>query len=179
MLNLLAHQTYIHIANVRIRNSDKKVYTVDQNIFGRKIFRRLNFRLALFSSLWSLNHINLLHLYVEKKHFVSWIFVIEGNRQKTFSTKISRSMVSACTDKSSCPPTKVYQTNQARSIPWGAQLPKFIFLHEANLCTNLTERIWCSHIPGIAARRNERPYRRRKRREKAWKEGKRNKERKR
>ena len=35
-------------------------------IFRRKIFRGLNFRLALFSSLWPLDNINLLHLYVKE-----------------------------------------------------------------------------------------------------------------
>ena len=40
--------------------------TVDREFFGDKIFRCLNFRLALFLSLWPLDNINLLHLYVEE-----------------------------------------------------------------------------------------------------------------
>ena len=57
--------------------------TVKREFFGSKIFRRLNFHLAIFLSLWPLDHINLLHLYI-KKYFVGLIFVVEGDRQKFF-----------------------------------------------------------------------------------------------
>ena len=42
------------------------VCTVHREFFGGKIFRRLNFHLVLFSSLWPLDNMNLLHLYVEE-----------------------------------------------------------------------------------------------------------------
>ena len=42
------------------------ISTVDWKFFGGKIFHRLNFRLALFLSLGPLDHINLLHLYIEE-----------------------------------------------------------------------------------------------------------------
>ena len=48
------------------------VRTVDQEFFVGKMFRQLYFRLVLFSLLWLLDNINLLHLYV----------VVEGDRQK-------------------------------------------------------------------------------------------------
>ena len=41
-------------------------YSVGWEFSTRKIFRRLKFHLALFLSLWPLNNIYLLHLYIEK-----------------------------------------------------------------------------------------------------------------
>ena len=51
-----------------------RMCTVDWEFFDGKIFCRLNFRLALFSSLWPLDNINVLHLYVEEN--ISSVFFI-------------------------------------------------------------------------------------------------------
>ena len=66
-------------------------YTTDHEFFRGKIFRQLNFRLALFSSIWPYK---LSQFICWRKSFVGLIFVVEGDQGKFFPTKIFRSTVS-------------------------------------------------------------------------------------
>ena len=78
-------------------NMSKWCNTVDREFFIGKIFRLLNFRLTLFSSLWPLYNINLIHC---KKIFRWFNFVVESDRQNFFPTKISPSTVMVTCNKS-------------------------------------------------------------------------------
>ena len=62
------------------------VSCVDQEFFVGKIFHWLNFRLALFWSLWPLYNINLLRLYVGK-YFICLIFCHWRWSMENFSEK--------------------------------------------------------------------------------------------
>ena len=51
--------------------------TVVREFFVGKIFRRLNFCMALFSSLWPFDNINLLHLYIEENISSVWFLSLK------------------------------------------------------------------------------------------------------
>ena len=82
---------YVQIRNIFITKSVQQLLA---HIYRRsEIFLRLNFHLALFSSLWPCSHINLLLLYGKENILPVYFSSLKVIGEKIFETKVSWSTV--------------------------------------------------------------------------------------